>query len=209
MATNLLATSTSTSTDAQGNQSSVSIGAGLQLTGGVLTNLEPTGPLAYSNTTVPGGNTVANSAALTTLTSSYTIPANGLSAGQVLEVNLAGVYGTAVIAPTLQIQILIGATVVLTTGVITCVAALSGLSWSARCTLLVQSIGVSGSIDAQGRMDFATAATTALSALIGNSSAFTINTTVTEAITVTVQWGVAAVASTITMRQMFVEWLRG
>ncbi len=161
--------------------------------------------LFYSNTTVPGGNTVANTASETAFTSSYTIPANSLKAGDVIRVKLWGVYSTAALAPTLTGKIKFGSTVMLNTGALTSVALVSNGGFLVDASFVVQAIGGSGSIDAQGFAEFATAATTGLSVNVANTSAITVDTTTTQAVTATVTWGTASASNTITLRQMIVE----
>jgi hypothetical protein len=162
--------------------------------------------VGFSNTSIPAGNTVANTAAETAFTSSYTVAANSLRAGSVIRVKLFGTYSTdALVAPTLQGKMKIGGTTRLDTGALTAVLGATNRGWTAEGSIVVHSIGASGVADAQGTAQFATAATAALSVHMPNTATFTLDTTATQAITVTVQWGAADVDNTITLRQMIVE----
>jgi hypothetical protein len=159
-----------------------------------------------SNTSIPAGNTIANTASETAFTSSYTIPANSLRAGSVIKVTLYGTYGTdAVLAPTLQGRLKIGGTTRLDTGSLTAVVGATNRGWTAEGQIVVHSIGASGVADAQGTAQFSTAVTAALSVHMPNTATFTLDTTASQAITVTIQWGTADTDNTITLRQFIVS----
>jgi hypothetical protein len=158
---------------------------------------------AYADGTVPGGNTIANSASETDFASSYTISGGTLAVGNVIEVDLAGVYSTALVAPTFRGWVKLGSTKVLDTGVLnTFVGSISNRGWMAKALLYVTAIGVSGSVECQGVISFATAATAALVTHQTNTSPFTIDTTGGLAVVARIQWGTADAGNTITLRQM-------
>jgi len=160
----------------------------------------------YSNTTIPSGNTVANSTTETAFASSYTIAAGALRAGSVIRIRMFGTYGTdGVLAPTIQGKLKLGSTAVLDTGSVTAVVSATNRGWSAEGQIIVQSIGTSGAIDAQGQMQFSTAATAALAINMSNTATFTVDTTSTLSVSLTVQWGTADTDNTITLRQFVVE----
>lgn len=165
----------------------------------------PTGgaQLLYSNTSVPAGNTVANTTAETAFSSSYTIPANSLNVGDVILVDLAGTYGTALAAPTLEAKLKYGSTVLIDTGALTQVVGLSSQAWQALATLTVNSVGATGQMECSVELMFSTAATAALTVIV-DGGAVTIDTTVNAALTITVQWSAASASNTITLRQMCV-----
>lgn len=161
------------------------------------------GALVYADGSVPGGNTVANTITETALTSSYTIPANSLVAGNVIQLQIAGVYGTDIVAPMITAKIKIGSVVVASTGAITAVAAVTNGGYTGFLDLIVTTTGAAGVVESQGFVEFATAATTALTVNLKNTAAVTgIDFTAAQTVTVTIQWGTAAAANTITMRQM-------
>ena len=172
-------------------------------------NLQATGSaaasLVYADGSVPGGNTVANTTTETAFSSSYTIPANRLKVNSVILVKLYGTYGTTIVSPTLTGKFKIGGQTVLNTGALTAVANLSNVGWWADAVLIVTSIGVTGTIEVQGYAEFASAATTGLSVNLANTSTFTVDTTGTLALTITIQWGTANAANTITLRPIFVR----
>lgn len=165
-------------------------------------------PKKFVNITVPSGNTIANTTTETAFASTYTIPANTLEVGDIIRIKLWGVYSNTLTPPTVIGKVKIGSTVFATTGTITGGAAASNAGWSGEESIVVQSIGSSGVVDAQAFLEFATAATAALTINVPNASTLTLDTTADQAITVTVQWGTASASNTITLRQMIVEILK-
>jgi len=166
----------------------------------------PSTALVFSNTTVPAGNTVANTSVETFFTSSYVIPPSALVAGMVVRVKLFGVYSTGVIAPTLTLRIYFGATVLVSSGAITTVAGVTNEGWSGEGLFIVQTIGATGTVEAQGLSEFSTAATAALFINMDNTASITVNTTIAQTAQVSVQWGGTVSASdTITLREMTIE----
>lgn len=170
----------------------------------------PTGPagttLVYVNATVPAGNTVANTSSETFFTSSYTVLANSLAIGTVLRVKLFGIYSTGVVAPSLILRVYFGPTVLIASGTLTTVAAITNDGWSAEGLFTVQGIGASGTIEAQGLSEFSTASTAVLFVNMDNTAPITVNTTTNAALRASVQWGGTVNASdTITLREMTVE----
>lgn len=161
--------------------------------------------LSFANTSVPVGNTVANTTTETPFTSTYTLPANTLKVGSVIRVKMYGIYGTNIVAPSLTGKFKIGSTVILNTGALTSVAGVTNGGWSADALITVDTIGVGGTVEAQGFAQFATAATTGLSVNVGNTTTFAVDTTIDEIFSVTVTWSSANSANTITLRQMAIE----
>lgn len=162
--------------------------------------------LVFVNTSVPAGNTVANTSIETFFTSSYAIPANSLQIGTVIRVKLFGVYSTGVVAPTLALKIYFGSTVMLVSGSLTTVGNITNDGWSAEGLFTVQTIGAAGTIEAQGLSEFSTAATAVLFVNMDNAAPITVNTQISETVQVSVQWGGTVNASdTITLREMTVE----
>lgn len=164
------------------------------------------GSLVYANTTVPAGNTVTSTSE-TAFTSSYTIPAATLAAGDVIRVKMFGVYSGTVL-PTIRGKMKFGSTVMLDTTAISGLVTGSNIGWWAEGLYVVQTAGASGAIESQGYAEFGTAATTGLSVNTPNSAAITVDTTASQTITATIQWGAGGTGQTITLREMTVEVLR-
>lgn len=165
--------------------------------------------LVYANTTVPAGNTINNTDVEVAFESKYTIPANSLTAGQVIKVSLRGTYSTAVLAPTITGRIRYGGlvgTLLITSGTISAlVGATSDRGWHGDATFIVDTIGGSGTIEAQASMQFATAASAALTILPVNTSTIVFDSATTSDLVATVQWGTADSSNSITLREMVVE----
>lgn len=196
------------STTSVSNVTRLRLGAGAAVSnagGGEADVTFSSGVLVYSNTSVPAGNTIANSNSETAFASSYTIPANALVAGSIVRLKLYGVYGTTIVGPTIRGKVKLGATVVADTGSVTSVAGVTNGGWWAEVFFVCQTAGSGGTVEAQGYAEFSTAATTGLSVNTPNTAAIAIDTTATQAITVTIQWGTADAANTITLREMTVE----
>ena len=161
--------------------------------------------LLYADASVPSGNTIANTTTATAFASSYTIPANTLAADMVLELDLCGNYGLYTpLAGTITITVKIGSTQVLSFGPFTLAGAFSANGWGLDAVMFVTSIGASGTIEVQGRAEFATLGTTGVD-VSANTSPFTIDTTTNQAITVTWQFSVANAGNTTQLRTMMVR----
>lgn len=167
----------------------------------------PLGPttLLYSDGSVPAGNTVANTTTETALASTYTLPANGVSVGDMLRVTLTGTYSTALVAPNLTGKLKFGSTTVLNTGALTAIAGVSNAGFTVQMWLIVTAVGSGGAVEAQGYAEFATAATTGLSVNIANTAPVSVALNANQAITTTVQWSAASASNSITLRQMVIE----
>jgi hypothetical protein len=164
------------------------------------------GSLVYSNTTVPAGNTVANTVTETAFTSSYDIPANALVAGSVIRVQLRGNYGTDAVAPTIRIRVKLDSTTIIDTTATTLASAITGRGWEADIQAVARTVGATGTVNAQALLEFSTAATTGLLVNVPNTGTSSVDTTTAQTVTVTVEWGTADADNTITLQQMAV-WL--
>jgi hypothetical protein len=136
------------------------------------------------------------------------LAANSLAVGDVLRIRLWGVYSTAALAPTLTGKIKFGSTTMLNTGALTAVALVSDGGWSVNADFTVTAIGAGGTVESQGYAEFATAATTGLSVNATNTAAVSLDTTASQAITVTVQWSASSASNSITLREMSIEQMR-
>ena len=165
--------------------------------------------LKYQDGTVPVGNTIANqSGSDVAFTSSYTIAANTLIVGNVIRINLQGIYGTNIVAPTITGKIKFGATTMVSTGAVSSIAGVTNGGWTGYADFIVTAIGAGGTVESQGFLEFSTAATTALTVNLANTAAIALDTTAEKIITVTVNWGTSNAANTITLRTMTVEILK-
>jgi hypothetical protein len=164
-------------------------------------------PVAINvNVTVPGGNTVANTASETNFSSNYSIVANSLKVGNVIKVRGRGVYGTdAVTAGTLNLKIKVGSTVLLATGTITNTTSITNKGFSFEADLVVTAIGGSGAFECQGLAVLSTTLGVALIAHMTNTSTVTVDTTTAQTLQASATFSVADTDNTITLRQFIVE----
>lgn len=158
------------------------------------------GALVYSNTSVPGGNTVANTNTETAITSSYNIPATALGEGTVVRLHLAGVISSdGAVAPDIRIRAKLDGQTVLDTAAVTIATGLSNAGWQLDGTMLAFTIGATGTIDTQGVATIA-----GVDVQMPRTSTLTVDTTQVLTLTVTLQWDDADTDNTVTVREMLV-----
>ena len=165
--------------------------------------------LLYANTSVPAGNTVANTASETNFASNYAIAANTLRVGDVIRITAFGLYGSDAITPgTITLKAKAGSVVLATTGAITNVAALTNRGWMLQVSATVISLGASGTVEVQGVGGLSTALSTAAIADMENAAVVTVDTTAALTIQASVEMSVADTDNTVTLRSFVVELLR-
>lgn len=161
----------------------------------------------YIDASVPAGNTIANTASEVAFASSYTIPANVLAVGMSLRLKLYLLYNTVGASVTVQLKVKVGGQTVLDTGLVTLVGVMTNGGMAVDGDLFVTAIGVSGSVEAQGVAQMG-APLSGSSLNITNTAPYVVNTTTTEAVTVTWQFGTAATGDNVTLRAMRIEVLQ-
>ncbi len=156
----------------------------------------------FANTTVPAA--VANTVTETTFAQSYTIPANDCQPGRLYRITAQGSYSTTA-SPTMTFRLKLGSTNIAATNAIVMGTTQTNRGWRVEGQFVCITTGSSGTIESQG------AATVGLTAItIGGGDMVTttrptINTTTTQAVQLSVQWGTASASNTITLRQLIVE----
>ena len=175
-------------------------------TGGIVTAMES--GIVFTST---ASATVANTTTETTLigsgVGSLTLATNRLAAGKTLRIRARGYWGTdAAVAGTMRWRVKLGSTTVLDTGAITPAIAITNLFWQLDAEIVCRTTGGSGTVFAQGYTDRQEVAEAALLAVtMVNTATTTINTTVTQAIDVTFEWGTADAENTITCSNVTIE----
>ena len=147
------------------------------------------------------GNTTVPTDITSTGVGSKTLAANLLVAGTTIKLWLSG-YHSAVANPTLQIQVKFGATVVLDTGAVN-TANSTNAYWELRALVTCRTTGAGGTIQAEGQYTEAEAGANIFGMV--NTSTVALDTTASQAITVVVTWGTAAVGNTITCTNFLLE----
>lgn len=154
--------------------------------------------------------TVANTVTATNLTS-FTVPANDMVVGATYRVKAWGTVSTTG-TPTVKIQYNLGSTQLAATGVLTPVtAALTNKAWSCEAYFTVLSTGTSGTV--LGHMMFpdftqstiAGNPSTTPRIIEDGGSVSTVNTTISNTMSLTFTWGTASTSNTITCYGVIAE----
>ncbi len=163
------------------------------------------GVLVYSNTAT--GGVVASTNVETAFTGfSYSIAANSVLVGDVFEVELRGKWGSKASGPgTLNLQVKIGATVVIAMGAVTVTASMTNRGWRSKVRFTVSAIGAAGSIIAEGDAQYYNGTPVDNLCLVPTGGTVSsIDFTAALALTATATWSVSDSANTITLEQVTV-----
>lgn len=149
--------------------------------------------------------TCANTTTETTISSTgqgtLTLPANFFVAGKTIKIKAMG-FHSSVSNPNLTMKVKFGSTVILTTGTHAMHNDTSGL-WEVEGIITCRTTGGSGTVFGQGLFqDFGTAGH---GIQMVNTATVTVNTTTSQAVTVTAQWGTASASNTITCTNLILE----
>lgn len=132
-----------------------------------------------------------------------TLPANFLVAGKTIRLTASG-FLTAPGATTLRLRIKLGTTVILDTGA-QAIAAATNQHWQIDALITCRTTGATGTVHAQGRFIFFTAATAPAGVEFGpNTAAVPVDTTAAQAVGLTALWS-AATTESITTTNLTVE----
>jgi hypothetical protein len=140
-------------------------------------------------------NTVAETTILGTGIGTLILPANFLNVGKVIELDLAGYMNTSG-TPNLRVRVYLGSTVIYDSGNIT-TNATTNAGFQSKYVITCRTVGASGTVFTQGVLSYATSSTTAHHIDGGQTSAVTVNTTVSNTLNVTVEWGTASSSNNI------------
>lgn len=158
--------------------------------------------LVSANTSVPVGNTVANTVTTSKFTSQPILPA-AVTAGSVIRVKGWGVFGTGVGTQTINLQALLGATTIATFGAVTLSPAASNLGWSFESDIIVLS---NTSIEVQSKFQAQSATSgTVINQFMPNTAAVTVAAVNSGVLALQVTWNNASASDTITLRHLSVE----
>jgi len=169
-----------------------------------LNNGTPSGSLFVQTNSVTVGNTVSELTLLGTGQGSLTLGANFFRAGKSFRIWARGVIsdtGT----PTLRIRVKLGATTILDTTAVTLAGTLSNNEWEMNCLVTCRTVGVSGTVFAQGH--FQEFPNNRLG--MPNTTTSTIDTTASQVINITALWGTADPANTMTCTNVMIEGFDG
>lgn len=162
------------------------------------------GGLAYSNTAASTAHSNTTTEAL--LDKSYTIPADTLKAGTVVEIEYWGKATTTNSTDTLTIKLYVGGLsgTALLTSAATDVA--DGDIFSGKATMLVRTAGASGTFVAKGtNVKTLAASNTAVEDIVNYTGSTVINTTTTQVIGVGADWSAASASDSVILDALVVK----
>lgn len=164
-------------------------------------NQYETNSLFIQTQSVTVANTVTETAITGTGIGTLTLPANFLVAGKTIRLRGQG-FNSSTGTPNITIKIKFGSTVILTTGVI---ATGNGTNdgFDFEGVITCRTTGGSGTVFSQGY--YFELHTLGVKSDMTNTATTTIDTTTTQALTATVEWGTAAAGNTITMTNFTME----
>jgi len=152
-----------------------------------------------ANTTV--ANTVTETTIIGTGVGTVTLPANFFVAGKTVNLEMRG-YHSSVSTPTLRVRIKLGSTTILDSGA---KSTGNGTNDGFRLNAMItcRATGVSGTVHGQG--DYIELHTGGVTVELVSTSVVTVDTTASQAIVITVEWGTAALGNTITSTNFYAE----
>jgi hypothetical protein len=160
----------------------------------------------FVNTTVPAGNTVANTVVETAFSSTYSIPAKSAKVGTRYRITARGTLRTALSAPTITLRLKFAGVTVCATPAMTCGSTSSNdFGFQFVVDVVQNSIGGLAAVEAQGQAAVPRTSTVQDSHGAANTGPVAGDTTVARAISLTAQWSAAAINNSITLRQFLVE----
>jgi len=163
------------------------------------------GGLVAVNTSIPGGNTIANTAAETNFASNWSMPASYCVAGRTIRWTAQGTYSTTG-TPTLIFKLKAGSTALATSPTFTTGSGASNREWRIEGqTICNAAPAASAATESQGLAEIFTAATTSTPGEMVNTATTNVATNGALTMQISAQWGAADPANTITMRQFIVE----
>lgn len=142
----------------------------------------------------------------TAFTDPISIPANFLEPKTNIRINGGGLYSVPLLTiGNLTIKTKIGGQTIASSVISTLVGAVTDGGFDFECVLVVRSVGVSGSIISLKGINFSTTAGGRLFADLVSTSPITVDTTQSLAVDVTLQWQVASLSRSITVKGADIE----
>lgn len=150
-------------------------------------------------------NSVAETSILGTGVGTVTLPANFFVAGKTIRVRVRGhISDTG--SPTVQVKAKLGSTTILDSTAITLLgSALANDYFEIEFGITCRTTGGTGTVQGSGTVLYDKGSQSANAISLVNTSATTIDTTASQAIGVTFQWGTADAANTITSQLTSIE----
>lgn len=143
------------------------------------------------------GNSVAEATLIGSGTGSLTVAANAFTAGKSLLVYAWGNIGNTGV-PTLRIRAKVGGVTVLDTTAFSIALITGTCLWQVSSYITCRTTGAGGTGIAQGVFSYFTTGTVQSNAQMVNTTTFALNTTTTNVVDFTAQWGTADPLNTLT-----------
>lgn len=136
-----------------------------------------------------------------------TIAANSLQVGTVIDYQCYGIYGTALVAPTINCRARLGGlggTLLFATGAMgSLVGSLSNIGWLSWGRLVVRAIGAAGSMEVQGFTSWALGLLGTQGVHLVNSGVVTgLNTTIDQSLVMTIQFNTSSASNFAQIRSL-------
>ena len=150
--------------------------------------------LYVSTGTINVTNTTTETSIIGAGIGSMTLPAAFLVSGKAIRLKLYGYFSTDAVAPTLEVKVKVGSTVILDSTPVTVSPSLVNQLYELEALITCRTVGSSGSVFGQGRLFsiIPSAYNVPMSIGLENTGTSTVNTSTTELVDVTVQWGTAS-----------------
>lgn len=157
---------------------------------------------AFAQTSVAAGDVLtANGNFATT----YTIPANTLTAGSVVEVWSAGTLATGGAgASRFRVGVKFGSTTVVPSGG-GFIGNSASVGWNLQARIICISTGAGGTVEAQGMNHQADALGNVYTGGLFQTAVVTVDTTATQAVTIFLTDNITSAGNSMTMRQLIVK----
>lgn len=151
------------------------------------------------------GNSTTETTVIGTGVGTKTLPANFFVAGKTIRVRVFGYYSTkAAPVGTFTLRCKLGSTAIETVTP-TLTASMTSRQWSCEFLITCRTTGVSGTVYGQGELRLFTAAATVVGNEALSTATTTIDTTASQTVEVTAQWGTANASNTITGTNAIIE----
>lgn len=147
------------------------------------------------------GDTLSNFTGETPFASALTLPPNDMIPGRVYTLSAAGVYGINAAGPRLTFFAKLGATTLVTDGVVFGATARSNRPWRLDVIVTVLTAGPTGTVHAHGSGRLFVAANAEVEFELFNAVAVVVDTTVAQRFGVNAQFNIAATANTVSQLQ--------
>lgn len=164
-------------------------------------NLKPM-YMALTDKTVTNTTTETTAFSSSFMGAGLTLPANRAAQSTTIQIRGTGYYSVPLVTPgTLTYKVKVGGSTLATVTANTLIAGITNAAFDVNIDLVFRTVGTSGTLAVMGGSNF--------SATLGASRAFldivttsdaTVNTTIDNAIDVTLQWSLASASRTITVR---------